>query len=63
MRLFVAGVGLILSGIILTQTQRIIQAIFLIGDMRWGGPDPISTMGLIVIVLGIILCVISIKLR
>ena len=54
------GIGLVILGFISISTQRIVDAIWLIGDLRAGsGFNSAIAFGLAAIVLGLVLCIIG----
>lgn len=61
MKVFITGIGMILLGFILTSTQRIIVAVCISGNMRVSGDDPVTYLGMALIIIGLILCAASAK--
>ena len=61
MKAFITGIGMILLGFILTSTQRIIVAVYISGNMRVSGNDPVTYLGMALIIIGFILCAVSAK--
>lgn len=62
MKQLILGIGLIILGYIGLSAQRIIAAVYIIGEMRISSSvDVVSIVGYIFILLGIVLCIIGWK--
>lgn len=62
MKQLILGIGMIILAYIGLSTQRIIAAVYIIGEMRLSSSvDVVSIVSYIVILLGIVLCVIGWK--